>query len=138
MLQYLWKYESFYSSIHYFSDGENAIFYPSLKLEQIEEKIQLYNTHSEMYTIMPTYLLWYAFEYSLNTLSESLCYTNTLRKLKSNVGNMKASSGGQYETLKKNKEKFEKLNTLTLSNIQNLYDEQRENCQAVQEVRADS
>lgn len=120
MLQNLWREASFKKPTHTFSDGSIAVFVPSLKLENLNGDIELYDTQSEMYRIVPSYQLHYAFVNGLDALSQSVCYENCLRKQKAkNAIDRKIL----YETLSKRIDEFVKLNTLTLTQIKDHYEQ---------------
>ena len=120
MLQNLWREASLKKPTHTFSDGSIAVFVPSLKLENLNGDIELYNTQSEMYRIVPSYQLHYAFVNGLDALCQSICYDNCLRKQKAKDANDKRV---HYETLSKRINEFVKLNTLTLTQIKNHYEQ---------------
>ena len=120
MLQNLWREASWKKPTHTFSDGSIAVFVPSLKLENLNGDIELYNTQSEMYRIVPSYQLHYAFVNGLDALCQSICYDNCLRKQKSKDAKDKRV---HYETISKRINEFVKLNTLTLTQIKNHYEQ---------------
>lgn len=109
MLEQLWGEEIKLRQKHTFSDGSEAIFFPGLKLEKIDDKLQLYQTGSDIYNIVETPYLTYAMEKGLNELSKSYIYSRALLfNLQDSEDKIKA---------------YEKSNTLTLNQIkENYYD----------------
>lgn len=120
MLQNLWREASFKKPTHTFSDGSIAVFVPSLKLENLNGDIELYDTQSEMYKIVPSYQLHYAFVNGLDAISQSVCYENCLRKQTAKNATERKE---QYETISKRIDEFVKLKTLTITQIKNHYEQ---------------
>ena len=109
MLEKLWSEEIKLQRKHTFSDGSQAIFLPGLKLEKIDDKIQLYQTGSDIYKIVETPYLIYAMMKGLRELSRSYIYSRAL------LFNLQ-DSGDKIKA-------FEKSNTPTLNKIkENYYD----------------
>lgn len=127
MLRELWYGSVDEFKVFKFLDGSESIFLPGLKLEIIpnstsyfEETVQLYDTGSDIYNIMNTSLVWYAYHKGLRALSKSCLYENAIRRTKyADTG--KERKNTSEETFKLI-ESLKKSNTLTFNQIKESYD----------------
>ncbi len=127
MLRELWDKSVNEFRVFKFLDGSENVFLPGLKLEIIsnstsffEETVQLYDTGSDIYNIVNTSLVWYAYDKGLRALSKSCLYENAIRRTKyADTG--KERKNTSEETLKLI-ESFKKSNTLTFNQIKQYYD----------------
>ena len=127
MLRGLWNRSVDEFRVFKFLDGSENIFLPGLKLEIIpnsssyfEQTVQLYDTGSDIYKIMNTSSVWYAYHKGLRALSKSCVYDNAIRRTKYAESGKDRKSTNE-ETLKL-VESLKKSNTLTLNQIKESYD----------------
>lgn len=119
MLESIWSQASLDFLVHEFMDGSKAIFAPGLKLELIGERLEMFSTRSDIYNIMPTYAVWYAYENGLKMLADACKYTNALKKSKQSDG---ITDRKHVTELLDTVAMYEKLNLITLNQIKESYD----------------
>lgn len=114
MLEHIWDDSVLKTFKHTFSDGSESMFYPSVKIEKLSDVIQLYETTSDIYNIVETPFVWYACEYGLKKLSDSICYTNIKKHIK--------KTSFVQSALDERMNFFESKKTITLNEIHKNYD----------------
>lgn len=119
-----------------FLDGTEQYFLPRLKLEKLEgNNYELLYTTSDIYRPVEDFLVSFAYENSLQELSDSLSYSYHSDRLYAYENDGKELSDKAAEYLK---DKVAHLKTKTNTHlnqiIENYGNEQREDSEAIQEV----
>lgn len=129
MLDVLWKtIDHSRDLLHRFYDGTEAVYFRKLKIEKSKDGIELFDTSSEAYRIVPTYALKYAYDNGLRSLSDCYVFTEIEARLQ--------KESVHAETRKTLTNKLSTVEgAINLNLIQENYEsKQREDCEAVQEV----
>lgn len=118
MISVLWR--TLDEPLHQFDDGSEAMFTKCIKLERMEGKIEVYDTRTNWYNIMPTDLIRYAYENSFEDLSDTLALDTIIQRPKQN----KLTKDVQTEGKKKYNKLIQK-GTLTIDQIKEKYEQQQ-------------
>ena len=133
MIRDLWeRIDPTWHNLNRFSDGTLCYFLKHIKIEKDGDKIEMYNTTSDLYNIIPDSSVWYAHTNSLEHLSISMIATRASERLIGTKYNMLEQT---INKLKKDVQDAEQLNIPNLTKIKEDYEsKQREDCEAIQEV----
>ena len=135
MLHVLWRTMNPGSKV-VFLDNSEQYFLPRLKLEKSANgKIELYSTVSDIYRPVEESLVTYAYENTIRSLSDALCYSYELDKVESL---MAKNDNIPEHMLTRHKERLESLklkSNIHVNQIKENYgNKQREDSEAIQEV----
>lgn len=82
MLEVIWKrIDPSRHLLHSFSDGTSCYFFKCLKLEREGEKLNLYNTMTELYNTIPDSAVWYAYNNGIHNLTRALIRSKAEHRL---------------------------------------------------------
>ncbi len=75
LLEEIYQKEHIIQKKTQFNKTETLLVLPRVQLCKTKNKVQMYNTSSEVYYLMEDYLVLFAYLNGLQKLSDSLCYT---------------------------------------------------------------
>lgn len=110
-----------------FQDNETLIVLPRVQIVRSKNKVEMFNTSTDIYYIMEDYLVLFAYDNGLQKLSDSLCFTfkqNELektRRRKCNTDEDQKRKQTRIETLSAEISKLKNKNVINLKQIKNEY-----------------
>lgn len=135
MLHVLWRTMNLSDKI-IFLDKTEQYFLPRLKFEKSTSgDLEIYSTTSDIYYPIDESLVTFAYENTLRSLSDSLCYSSEMDKVESL--SLKKDQVPEQVLLKHQQrlELFKSKTNIHVNQIKENYgNEQRENSEAIQEV----
>ena len=118
-----------------FLDDTEQYYIPRLKLEKdVDGKIELYDTTSDIYRPVERCFLEYAYENTIKELSNVLCYSYAFDRLESILTKEKDFAEPVIQKAKDKVRLLQRKTNIHLNQIKENYDKQRQDSEAIQEV----
>lgn len=131
MLNVVWRSIPEYQPQYRWRDGSTTYFYKGVKIEDLNGEKEMYSLISDMYKIMPTHAVWYAYENGIQALSEAIRLTVYSDRLNNQKTQLLQATQEDYSR------KIQKLlsnGAINLNQIKEKYEQQRTTDKPIQEV----